>query len=58
MESIILILVMLGTFGLGYFTVNLLIDFFEGDKESRYQRPLRKNRRLPGQIGRILHRRA
>ena len=44
MESIILILIMLGTFGLGYFTVNLLIDFFEGDKKDRYHCPVRRKK--------------
>lgn len=35
MESLILILVILGTFLLGYVSVNLVIRFFEGTREGR-----------------------
>ena len=35
MESIILILVILGTFVLGYFTVNILFRSCEGNRDGR-----------------------
>ena len=45
MESIILILVMIGTFIVGYLMINLMIDLFNGDLERRCRGFMRKRRK-------------
>lgn len=45
MESIILILVMIGTFIVGYLIINLMIGLFNGDLERRYRSFMRKRRK-------------
>ena len=43
-ESIILILIMIGTLALGYLTVNLIVNFFEGDRGRWYRGQARKRK--------------